>query len=85
MTFINDKYPRATNESGGLQTEEDWAVEPTFVKKGASIGSGSTILSHVTIGEKAIVGAGSLVTHDVPSSTIAAGNPAKILRHLDGE
>jgi acetyltransferase-like isoleucine patch superfamily enzyme len=84
VTFTNDKYPRATNESGDLQTDEDWAVEPTLVKTGASIGSGSTILSHVTIGEKAIVGAGSVVTRDVPAMSIVAGNPAKILRYLDG-
>ena len=84
VTFVNDKYPRATIESGELQTEEDWAVEPTLVKKGASIGSGSTILSHVTIGEKAIIGAGSVVTKDVPPNTIVAGNPAKIIRHIDG-
>jgi len=83
VTFTNDKYPRATNESGGLQTEEDWAVEPTLVKKGASIGSGSTILSHVTVGEKAIVGAGSVVTRDVPPNTIVAGNPARMIRQID--
>jgi UDP-2-acetamido-3-amino-2,3-dideoxy-glucuronate N-acetyltransferase len=83
VTFINDTYPRATNDSGELQTEEDWHVEPTLVKKGASIGSGSTILSHVTIGEKAIIGAGSVVTKDVPPKAIVAGNPAKFLRHLD--
>jgi UDP-2-acetamido-3-amino-2,3-dideoxy-glucuronate N-acetyltransferase len=83
VTFINDTYPRATNDSGELQTEEDWHVEPTVVKKGASIGSGSTILSHVTIGEKAIIGAGSVVTKDVPPKAIVAGNPAKFLRHLD--
>ena len=82
VTFINDKYPRATNKSGGLQTEEDWIVEPTLVKNGASIGSGSTILSHVTIGEGAIVGAGSVVTRDVPSRTVVAGNPASVLRGL---
>jgi len=82
VTFINDKYPRATNKSGGLQTEEDWIVEPTLVKNGASIGSGSTILSHVTIGEDAIVGAGSVVTRDVPSRTVVAGNPASVLRGL---
>jgi acetyltransferase-like isoleucine patch superfamily enzyme len=83
VTFINDKYPRATSPSGNLQTEEDWTVEPTWVKKGASVGSGSTILSHVTIGEKAIVGAGSVVTCDVPSKAVVAGNPARILRYLD--
>ena len=83
VTFINDKYPRATNERGDLQTEEDWAVEPTLVKKGASIGSGSTILSHVIVGERAIVGAGSIVTRNVPPNTTVAGNPAKVLRTID--
>ncbi|MFX0194917.1 MAG: acyltransferase [Candidatus Hodarchaeota archaeon] len=85
VTFINDKYPRATNESGDLQTEADWTVEPTLVKKGASIGSGSTILSHVTVGEKAIVGAGSVVTSNVPPNTIVAGNPARIIRQIEEE
>jgi acetyltransferase-like isoleucine patch superfamily enzyme len=80
VTFINDSYPRATTQSGDLQTEVDWKVEPTVVKKGASIGSGSTILCNVTIGEGAIVGAGSVVTRDVPPRTIVAGNPAKVLR-----
>ena len=80
VTFINDKYPRATNEKGELQTEEDWAVHPTLVKKGASIGSGSVILCNLTIGENAIVGAGSVVTRDVLPNTIVAGNPARILR-----
>jgi acetyltransferase-like isoleucine patch superfamily enzyme len=80
VTFINDSYPRATTESGDLQTEQDWKVEPTVVKRGASIGSGSTILCNVTIGEGAIVGAGSVVTRDVPSGMIVAGNPAKVLR-----
>ncbi len=83
VVFINDKYPRATNEKGRLQTEDDWKVEPTLVKKDASIGSGSIILSYVTIGEKAIVGAGSVVTRDVPSSTIVAGNPAKVSRKIE--
>ena len=85
VTFINDPYPRATTTGGGLQTEADWKVEKTVVKKGASIGSGSTILSQVTIGENAIVGAGSVVTKDVPASTIVAGNPAKVLRFLTQE
>jgi acetyltransferase-like isoleucine patch superfamily enzyme len=80
VTFINDSYPRATTAGGGLQTETDWKVEKTVVKRGASIGSGSTILSKVTIGENAIVGAGSVVTKDVPANTIVAGNPARILR-----
>ena len=83
VTFINDTYPRATNPGGKLQTEEDWKVEPTRVKKGASVGSGATILSNVTIGEGAIVGAGSVVTRDVPASAIVAGNPARVLRFLD--
>jgi UDP-2-acetamido-3-amino-2,3-dideoxy-glucuronate N-acetyltransferase len=83
VTFINDKYPRATNDKGELQNEEDWKVEPTMVKRGASIGSGSTILSHVTVGENAVVGAGSVVTKDVPPKTIVAGNPAKIIRFID--
>jgi acetyltransferase-like isoleucine patch superfamily enzyme len=82
VTFINDKYPKATNGGGKLQTEEDWAVQPIMVEKGASIGSGSTILSNVRIGENAIIGAGSVVTHDVPPNSIVAGNPAKILRKI---
>ncbi len=82
VTFVNDSYPRATAGVGRLQTEADWTVEPTLVKKGASIGSGATILAKVTIGEGAIVGAGSVVTKDVPSGTIVAGNPAKILRKV---
>jgi UDP-2-acetamido-3-amino-2,3-dideoxy-glucuronate N-acetyltransferase len=85
VTFINDSYPRATTEDGGLQTEKDWKVETTLVKKGASVGSGSTILSKVVIGEKAIVGAGSVVTRDVPDHAIVAGNPARILRYLAPE
>jgi acetyltransferase-like isoleucine patch superfamily enzyme len=82
VTFINDSYPRSTNEDGELQTESDWKVERTLVKRGASIGSGSTILSNVVIGENAIVGAGSMVTRDVPANTIVVGNPAKILRTI---
>jgi len=85
VTFINDSYPRATAEGGRLQTEADWKVEKTIVKKGASIGSGSTILSNVTIGENAIVGAGSVVTKDVPANAIVAGNPAKVLRYITEE
>lgn len=80
VTFINDTYPRATTDGGGLQTEQDWKVEPTLVKKGAWIGSGATILSKVTVGERAIVGAGSVVTKSVPAGAIVAGNPASILR-----
>ena len=83
VTFINDSYPRATTPEGDLQTEADWKVEQTIVKRGASIGSGSTILSRVTIGENAIVGAGSVVTRDVPSGSIVAGNPAKLLRYIE--
>jgi acetyltransferase-like isoleucine patch superfamily enzyme len=84
VTFINDSYPRAT-AGGALQTEADWKVEKTFVRKGASIGSGSTILSKVTIGENAIVGAGSVVTKDVPANAIVAGNPAKFVRFISEE
>ena len=80
VTFINDRFPRATNEGGRLQTEQDWKCESTLVKKGASIGSGVTLLCGVTVGENAIVGAGSLVTKDVPPHTIVAGNPARIIR-----
>ncbi len=82
VTFTNDLYPRATTRSGELQTERDWKVSPTTVRHGASIGSGATILSNVTIGEHAIVGAGSVVTRDVPAHTIVAGNPARVLRRL---
>ena len=82
VTFINDTYPRAITPLGELQTEADWKVEPTLVKEGASIGSGATILSNVTIGEKAIVGAGSVVTKNVPPNAIVAGNPAKVLRRF---
>ena len=83
VMFINDTYPRAANPDGALQTETDWKVETTLVKKGASIGSGSTILSKVTIGENSIVGAGSVVTKDVPANAIVAGNPARFLRKVD--
>ncbi len=82
VMFINDSYPRATATGGGLQTEADWKVEKTVVKKGASIGSGATILANLCIGENAIVGAGAVVTKDVPPNTIVAGNPAKIFRQL---
>jgi len=80
VAFINDTYPRATAAGGALQTERDWEVETTLVKRGASIGSGATILAKVTIGENAMVGAGSVVTKDVPANTVVAGNPARILR-----
>jgi acetyltransferase-like isoleucine patch superfamily enzyme len=83
VTFINDSYPRATTVEGGLQTEADWKVERTVVKKGASIGSGTTILSNTSVGENAIVGAGSVVTKDVPPNAIVAGNPAKVLRFTE--
>ncbi len=82
VTFINDRYPRATNENGGLKTEADWAVQPIRVKKGASIGSGAVILCNVTIGENAIVGAGSVVVRDVPPNTIVAGNPARVINQI---
>jgi acetyltransferase-like isoleucine patch superfamily enzyme len=82
VTFINDTYPRATTVDGQLQTEADWKLEPTLVKKCASIGSGATILSKVTIGENAMIGAGSVVTKDVPANSIVAGNPARVLRSL---
>ena len=80
VTFVNDTYPRATAADGELQTEKDWKVERTLIKKGASIGSGATVLANLVIGEGAMVGAGSVVTRDVPPNTIVAGNPAKILR-----
>ena len=82
VTFINDSYPRATTPEGDLQTESDWHVETTVIKRGASIGSGATILSKVVVGENAIVGAGSVVTRDVPPNVIVAGNPAKVLRAI---
>lgn len=79
VTFINDKYPRSTNEDGALQDESDWHVVETFVKKGASVGSSATVLCGITIGENAIIGAGSVVTKDVPANTVVAGVPAKVL------
>ena len=82
VAFINDSYPRATT-GDQLQTEANWKVEKTLVKKGASIGSGSTILANITIGENALVGAGSVVTKDVPPNTIVAGNPARVLRKIE--
>lgn len=85
VTFINDAYPRSTTAAGELQTEADWKVENTVVRKGASIGSGTTILSKVTVGSNAIVGAGSVVTKDVPDNAIVAGNPAKFLRFISEE
>jgi acetyltransferase-like isoleucine patch superfamily enzyme len=83
VMFINDKYPRATNADGQLQTHEDWACMPTLVKRGASIGTNATILCGLTIGEGAIVGAGSVVTSDVPDGAVVAGNPARVLRRLE--
>jgi len=82
VTFINDKYPRATNPDGSMQTEADWKVEKTIIGKNASIGSGTTILCGVTIGENAIVGAGSVVTKNVEANTVVVGNPAKFLRRI---
>lgn len=85
VTFVNDTYPRATTADGELQTASDWTVERTLVRKGASIGSGATILAKVVIGEGAIVGAGSVVTRDVPAQSIVAGNPARVLRTVHTE
>jgi acetyltransferase-like isoleucine patch superfamily enzyme len=82
VTFINDRYPRATNGSGQLQTDADWQCIPTRVKRGASIGSGSTLLCGITVGERAVVGAGSVVTKDVPPGAVVAGNPARVIRML---
>ena len=83
VTFTNDLYPRATTASGALQTDADWKVIPTVVRRGASIGSGSTILCGIEIGEGAIVGAGSVVTKSVPAGTVVAGNPARVLRPIE--
>jgi acetyltransferase-like isoleucine patch superfamily enzyme len=83
VTFINDVYPRAATAGGTLQTERDWDVKKTLVKKGASIGSGATVLANVTIGENALIGAGSVVTKDVHPNTIVAGNPARLLRNIE--
>jgi len=83
VTFINDPYPRSTTKDGKLQTEADWICVPTRVQNGASIGSSATLLCGITVGESAIVGAGSVVTEDVPANTIVAGNPARILRRID--
>lgn len=82
VTFINDKYPRSTNEDGSMQNESDWSVVETTVKKGASIGSSSTILCGVTIGENSIIGAGAVVTKDIPDNVIAAGVPARVIKKL---
>lgn len=83
VTFVNDSFPRATSKSGVLQTEQDWKVEVTLVKKGASIGSGATILANVVIGENALIGAGCVVTRDVPANAIVAGNPGRVVRFID--
>jgi len=82
VTFTNDTYPRATTAAGTLQTEANWKVEPTIVRRGASIGSGVTLLCNLSVGENAIVGAGSVVTEDVPANAIVAGNPARVLRYI---
>ncbi len=82
VTFVNDSFPRATSKTGGLQTEQDWKVEVTLVKRGASIGSGATILSNVVIGENALIGAGCVVTSDVPADAVVVGNPGKVVRYL---
>lgn len=80
VTFINDLFPRSTNGDGQLQSEADWQCVPTVVKRGASIGSGATLLCGITIGPRAMIGAGSVVTRDVPADAIVAGNPARVLR-----
>jgi len=85
VVFINDRNPRATNARGQLQSESDWAVQTTLVKRGASIGSGSVILCNVTIGENAMVGAGSVVTRDVPANAVVIGSPARLIRYCDTE
>jgi acetyltransferase-like isoleucine patch superfamily enzyme len=82
VTFINDRFPKATNPDGSIQSEADWKLEETIIKKGASIGSGSTLLCGISVGENAIIGAGSIVTKNIPDNAIAAGNPAKILRYI---
>jgi acetyltransferase-like isoleucine patch superfamily enzyme len=83
VTFINDLYPRSTNDGGQLQTEADWKCVSTHVKRGASIGSGVTLLCGITVGSKSVIGAGSVVTRDVPAGAIVAGNPARVLRMVD--
>ena len=83
VTFINDPLPRATNGQGRLQTEADWKCVPTRVERGASIGSGATLLCGITVGQRAVVGAGSVVTRDVPADAIVAGNPARVIRMLN--
>ena len=83
VTFINDKYPRSVNPDGSMQTDEDWELVETFVEKGASIGSSSTIMCGITIGENSIVGAGAVVTKSVPPNTVVAGVPAKVIKKLN--
>ncbi len=83
VTFINDKYPRSVNPDGSMQTEADWVCVPTYIRKGASVGSSATILCGITIGENAIVGAGAVVTKDVPANSIVAGCPARLVRRTD--
>ena len=85
VTFINDRFPRATNADGSIQTDADWHVEETRIKKGASLGSSVTVLCGVTVGENSIVGAGSVVLKDVPANTIVAGNPARVIRKIEGQ
>jgi len=82
VMFINDKYPKAASESGKLQTEDDWEVVPTIVKQGASIGSNATLLCGITVGSDSFIGAGSVVTRDVPDRTLVAGNPARVIRKV---
>jgi acetyltransferase-like isoleucine patch superfamily enzyme len=82
VTFINDRFPRSSNENGSLQTEDDWQCVETYVERGASVGSSATIMCGITIGKNAIVGAGSMVLHDVPANAVVAGNPARILKYL---
>ena len=85
VVFINDRMPRATNERGEPQSESDWVVQPTLIKRGASIGSGSVILCNVTVGENAMVGAGSVVTRDVPANAVVVGTPARVIRYCKPE
>lgn len=83
VTFVNDTFPRATTGTGALQTDADWRVETTLIKRGASIGSGATILANVVIGENALIGAGAVVTSDVPANAVVVGNPGRVLRYLE--
>jgi acetyltransferase-like isoleucine patch superfamily enzyme len=83
VTFINDKFPRSTNDDGSVQTDADWVCIETIIEEGASVGSGATILCGITVGKKAIIGAGSVVTKDVPAKAVVAGNPAKIIKYID--